>query len=238
MLAYSFFLLLITSGMFYVSHDQSKVVVSLLNILLLVVPLVNIILGAIHYYNSSRFIQILLTQPVKRNTIFWGEYLGLSVSLSVSFVIGVLPPALFYGITAPYLYMIISGVLLTFIFESLALLIAVSSADKAKGLWKTILTWFYFTVIYDGIILVILFLFNQYPLQKALLVLTALNPVDVSRTMLLMKMDISALMGVTGAVFQDVLGSNMGIVFAYMLLLLWNLVPVLRARSIFCRKDF
>lgn len=238
MLAYSFFLLLLTSAMFYVNHDQSKVVISMLNILLIVLPLVNIVLGTIHYYNSSKFIQILLTQPVKRNTIFWGEYLGLSASLSAAFLIGVLPPALFYGLTLPYVLMMLMGVSLTFIFESVALLIAVSNADKAKGLWKAILTWFYFTVVYDGIILVVLFLFNEYPLQKPLLILTALNPVDISRTTLLMKMDISALMGVTGAVFQNTFGNNRGILFAFILMLLWITIPVLRARAIFCRKDF
>ncbi len=238
MLAYSFFLFLITFSMFYISHDQSKVVISLFNILLLVVPLVSIVLGSIHYYNSAKFIQVLLTQPVKRKTIFWGEFLGFSASLSISFLAGTLLPAIIYGFSLQYLYMLLIGIMLTFIFEAIALFIAVSSADKARGLWKAILSWFYFTVVYDGLVLLVLFLFNEYPLQKTILVLTILNPVDISRTALLMKLDISALMGATGAVYLSVFGSIFGSILAMGLLFTWIIVPLLRAYRIFCKKDF
>lgn len=237
-IAYTFFLFLITFAMFYVSHDQSKVVISLFNIILLVVPLVNIVLGAIHYYNSDKFIQVLLTQPVKRSTIFWGEYLGFSISLSLSFLIGTLLPALFYGLSFQYLYMTVIGVMLTFIFEAIALYIAVSNTDKARGLWKAILVWFYFSIVYDGLVLLVLFLFSDYPLQKILLFLTVLNPIDISRTALLIKMNISALLGVTGAVYQYVFGSLLGSAFAIGLLILWVAIPLWRARNIFNKKDF
>ncbi|NNM94695.1 MAG: ABC transporter permease subunit [Bacteroidia bacterium] len=237
-IAYTFFLFLITFAMFYVSHDQSKVVISLFNIILLVVPLVNIVLGAIHYYNSDKFIQVLLTQPVKRSTIFWGEYLGFSISLSLSFLAGTLLPAIFYGLSMQYLYLMLIGVALTFIFEAIALYIAVSNADKARGLWKAILIWFYFSVVYDGLVMLVLFLFSDYPLQKTLLFLTVLNPIDISRTALLIKMDISALLGATGAVYQMVFGSTAGSVLAFGLLLCWIAAPLLRAHHIFRRKDF
>lgn len=237
-IAYTFFLFLITFAMFYVSHDQSKVVISLFNIILLVVPLVNIVLGSIHYYNSDRFIQVLLTQPVKRKTIFWGEYLGFSISLSLSFLAGVLLPAIFYGISGQYLYMALIGVMLTFIFEALALFISVGNADKARGLWKAILAWFYFSVVYDGLIMLALFLFSDYPLEKVTLLLTILNPIDISRTAMLIKMDISAMLGATGAIYQSVFGSIVGSLFAIGLLLLWIAVPLWRALRVFGKKDF
>jgi Cu-processing system permease protein len=50
-------------------------------------------------------------------------------------------------------------------------------------------------------------------------------------------MDISALMGYTGALFREFLGTGWGISFAAGVLLLWAVVPILWAVRIFKRKD-
>jgi hypothetical protein len=57
--------------------------------------------------------------------------------------------------------------------------------------------WFYFALIYDGLILLILFSFSDYPLEKITLLLSALNPIDLGRISIMLKMDVSALMGYT-----------------------------------------
>jgi Cu-processing system permease protein len=66
---------------------------------------------------------------------------------------------------------------------------------------------------------------------------SALNPVDLSRVLMLLKMDISAMMGVTSAVFRDVFGSGIGIAFAFGILLLWVFVPLWLSIRKFNRKD-
>ncbi len=63
--------------------------------------------------------------------------------------------------------------------------------------------WFYFAIIFDGLVLFIIFQFSEYPLEKTSITLTALNPIDLSRILVLLKMDISAMMGYTGAVFKE-----------------------------------
>jgi Cu-processing system permease protein len=65
--------------------------------------------------------------------------------------------------------------------------------------------WFYFSLIYDGLLLFFLFQFSDYPLEKAMIVLSSLNPIDLGRILILLKLDIAALMGYTGAVFDEVL---------------------------------
>src|SRR5438874_411606 len=104
------------------------------------------------------------------------------------------------------LFLLLVSLSLFIIFVSIALLASVKTRDKAKGIGLAILLWFYFSIIFDGLVLFILFQFEDYPMEKPMLILTALNPIDLSRVLILLKMDISALMGYTGAVFKDFFG--------------------------------
>jgi Cu-processing system permease protein len=86
-------------------------------------------------------------------------------------------------------------------------------------------------------VLFIMFSFADYPLEKATLVMAALNPIDLARVIVLLQMDISALMGYTGALFREWLGSSAGIATAVGILLLWATLPMLLAVRIFRKKD-
>jgi Cu-processing system permease protein len=63
------------------------------------------------------------------------------------------------------------------------------------------------------------------------------NPVDLARILVLLKLDVSALMGYSGAIFQDFLGSVKGTVLASLFLILWVLVPMFFAMRVFQKKD-
>jgi Cu-processing system permease protein len=117
------------------------------------------------------------------------------------------------------------------------MLAAVAIRDKAKGTGLSILLWLYFTLLFDGIVLFLLFQFMDYPLEKAMIGFSALNPVDLSRVLMLLRMDISAMMGVTSAVFKDVFGTSIGMSFALGILTLWILVPLWLSVRKFNRKD-
>jgi len=131
----------------------------------------------------------------------------------------------------------VSGCLLTLSFVSLAFLTSVITRDKAKGIGLALMLWFYFSIIFDGLVLLFLFVFADYPLEKAMIVLTALNPIDLARILILLQLDISALMGYTGALYQQFFGSGSGIVFSLLMQLLWIVVPVYFALRIFKKKD-
>ena len=83
----------------------------------------------------------------------------------------------------------------------------------------------------------LLFLFSDYPLEKPMIALSMLNPVDLSRILILLKLDISALMGYTGAVFSDFFGSARGMLFSGLVLFVWAIVPVWLSMKKFQRKD-
>ena len=83
-----------------------------------------------------------------------------------------------------------------------------------------------------------LILFEDYPLDKLSLVGTMLNPIDLSRTLILLKLDISALLGYTGAVFKQFFGTSFGLMVSFTVLVVWVMLPVWRISAKSKRKDF
>jgi len=81
-------------------------------------------------------------------------------------------------------------------------------------------------------------IFADYPLEKPLLALMVLNPLDLARVILLMTFDAAALMGYTGAVFQRFFGSPLGLAVASTALAVWIALPLTGALQLFRRKDF
>ena len=126
---------------------------------------------------------------------------------------------------------------LSVIFVAIAMLAAVSTRDKAKGIGVNILLWLYFALLFDGIILFLLFQFADYPLEKLMVGVSALNPIDLGRILILLKLDVSALMGYTGAIFKDFFGTGSGLAIAFMVLVCWIVIPVLFSVRKFKRKD-
>lgn len=67
--AYAAAFFLIPEGLFWFGGTGPQVVLSLLNVVLLVVPLVALIFGTIHVYASREFVELLLAQPVRRSRL-------------------------------------------------------------------------------------------------------------------------------------------------------------------------
>jgi Cu-processing system permease protein len=236
-LLYTALLLISTIVLFQFDSDPGKIILSLLNVVLMVVPLVSIVFTTIHFYNSYEFIELMLAQPVRRSTIFLSEFVALALSLSLAYAIGVGVPIVLYGAFSSGLTLLFSGLMLTLVFVALAFLASVLTRDKAKAIGLALLFWFYFSLIYDGILLWIIFAFSDYPLEKITLALVALNPIDLARIIMLLKLDISALMGYTGAFYKNFFGSYGGILFSIAVLAIWIALPLGLGTRIFARKD-
>lgn len=236
-LLYTAFLFLSTLAMYQFDADPAKVEMSLMNILLIVVPLVSVIFTTIHFYNSYEFIEMMLSQPVDRKTIFISEYAGIALSLSIAFLTGVGTPILIFGGSVNSATLMMTGTILTLVFTSLAFLSSVLTRDKAKAIGIALGFWLYFSLIYDAFVLWVIFSFSDYPLEKATLAMISLNPVDLARILMIMKLDISALMGYTGAFYKDFLGSSTGTAFSVVTLLAWVTIPLLLSVRIFRKKD-
>ena len=240
---YLLFYLLLGCVLLFLNNDLSKAVITLMNIIIILVPLIGTIFGVMYYYNSKEFTELLLAQPVKRSSIFIGQYLGVALSLSMSLIIGLGIPFALYGLFQSneiwdFLLLLVTGAFLTLIFSALAFNIALYNEDKIKGFSYAILLWLFMAVIYDGLFLMSLILLESYPLDTLSIGTTMFNPIDLSRILILLKLDISALLGYTGAVFQKFFGTGFGLVLSISILSLWVILPVLNIYRKSRKKDF
>lgn len=237
LLVYTLLLFLLSFSVFSLEDNPTKGVLSILNLLLIIVPLISSIFTTIYIYNSSEFIELLVSQPVKRSSIWMSLYIGLASSLSLAFIIGAGIITLIYQPDSTGVFLILSGVLLSLTFCSIAMLTSVYNRDKAKGIGASILTWLYFSLLFDGILVFLLFQFSDYPIEKAMMTLSMLNPIDLARILILLKLDVSALMGYTGALFRSFFGNAFGQTISFLVLAIWFLLPFLISLRKFKHKD-
>jgi len=243
--SYVYFLFYLALGfvLLFLNNDVSKAVITLMNVIIVLVPLIGTIFGVMYFYNSKEFTELLLALPIKRSSIFVGQYLGVAGSLTLSLVMGLGIPFILYGLFKSnaiwdFTLLLVVGAFLTLIFTALSFNIALTNENKIKGFGYAVLMWLFFAVIYDGLFLLSLIMFEDYPLDKYSLVATMLNPVDLSRTLILLKLDISALMGYTGAVFKSFFGTRSGFLLSIFMLILWTLIPLYSLVRKAQRKDF
>lgn len=236
-IGYAGLLLVASLGLFNLGGDTTKALVGLLSLVLMIVPLVSLVFATAHFYNSYEFIELLAAQPLPRATIILAQIMGVTLALIAALIVGIVVPVLLYAFTATGLTLIAVALMLTAVFTALAFLAAVIARDKARGIGAVLLIWFYFGLLHDGLTLYTLFLLDDFPLEGISVTLLALNPVDLARVLVLLQMDVSALMGFTGAMLKDLLGTGTGIVCATLILGAWIIAPVMATVWIFRRTD-
>jgi Cu-processing system permease protein len=240
-LGYALFFAAVTFGLLRFGGGLERTLPSLASVVLLAVPLVSMIVGTISVYEGRDFAELVLSHPVGRRPLFAGLWLGITLPLAGAFLVGVGVPLATAGVPAEALgavaLILAAGVLLTAVFTALAFLVAVTVSDPARGLGAALLVWLGLSVVYDGLVLLAAGAFSAHPLERPMLALMILNPVDLARVLVLMALDASALMGYTGAVFQRFFGSGPGVAAALLSLGAWVAAPFLLAAWRFRRKD-
>ncbi|MDX1645845.1 MAG: ABC transporter permease subunit [Longimicrobiales bacterium] len=239
---YALFFGLATLGLLHFGGGAGRALPSLATLVVLLVPLVSLLITTTSVYQGGDFIELLLSHPVGRAPLFASLYLGTTLPLVAAFLAGLLLPL---GLTGAWdghggaiALLAAAGVLLTGAFTSIGFLVAFRTDDPAKGNGVALLLWLLLAVLYDGAVLYAAYQWAAYPLETPMLALMALNPVDVARVLVIMALDASAMMGYTGAVFQDFFGGAFGTTLALGCLALWIVVPGGFALKTFLDKDF
>ena len=236
-LAYTFILAILSWSSFALEDNSAKGILTILNVILFTVPLVSILFATIYLYNSSEFIELLLSQPIKRRKIWISLFLGLSFSMILAFFVGAGIPLLLNSPDSIGVMMLLNGCLITVIFTALAFLSSIITRDKAKGIGIAIMTWLFFALLFDGLVLFLLFQFQDYPIENAMVGITAFSPIDLARIQILLHLDVSAMMGYTGATFKDFFGTSTGLIVSFLLLSLWVIIPFFISLRKFNKKD-
>ena len=74
---YFLFYLLLGMVLLFLNDELSSAIITLMNVIIILVPLIGTIFGVMYFYSSREFSELLLAQPVKRSSIFLGQYLSL-----------------------------------------------------------------------------------------------------------------------------------------------------------------
>jgi len=243
MVGHTLLLLGVTMLLLRFGGSGERALLSLVNLVLLLVPLVSVVFGTLYVYNAREFIELLLAQPVGRGAVYLAIFGGLAIPQAAALLIGVGGPLVVQAfgepaIVRPLVMLLAVGTCLTLVFTAFALCVAVLVEERSRGFGAALLVWLGCTVIYDGLILLVLTTFRDYPLETPVVVLTFLNPVDLARVVLLLTFDIAILMGYTGTVFAALFGTGLGIAAAFGMLLVCALVPLVAGFRWFGRKDF
>lgn len=239
-LLYFLFFFAMTEGLLYFTAGEAKTIVGLMNVVFLLIPLASIMFGTLHLHNSREFIELILTQPVRRSTVFYALYLGVTLPFVFSFLLGVGIPTLIHALalSPAIVTLLTTGAALTFVFTSIAFYVGIAINDKAAGMGLAFILWLFFTVIYDGALLGITVMFQDYPLEQPMIAMVILNPIDLARIAVMLTVDYAALMGYTGVVFQKFFGSGLGITLSAVSLLLWIIIPFGVGLRTFNGKDW
>ena len=239
---YALFFAAATWALLRFSDTEQKALLSLVNVVLFVVPLASLVFGGIYLYAAREFVELMLAQPVARKQLFGGIYLGLVASLAGAAALGLGVPLILLtrssATLAPALTLVAMSVALSATFAGIASIIAYAIEDRVRGLASALGVWLGVAVAYDALVLLVATQFADYPIERGMLGAMIANPIDLARLLLLFRFDVAALLGYTGAVFQQFLGASLGAGVAATALLAWAVLPAALGRGLFNRKDF
>lgn len=236
-LIFTLVLALLTWSVFALESNNAKGIASILTILLLVVPLMSLIFSSIYVYNSSEFIELMVSQPIKRKSIWTALFVGLTFSLIISLCLSIGIPVIIFARNMTGMIVLVSSFVMTAIFVALAMLSSILMKDKARGIGFALMIWLFLAFIYDGLVLFFMFQFSDYPIEKLMVLLASLNPIDMARIHVLLQIDEAALMGYTGAVFKKFFGTSTGMLMSFTIMVIWALIPFRVSLSKFKKKD-
>ncbi|MCB1303827.1 MAG: ABC transporter permease subunit [Leptospiraceae bacterium] len=211
---------------------------SLLSLMLLLGPLFSLMFGSISFTDSLGFVELLAAQPIRRSDIYIGKWIGLSSGLSLSFCIGMGTGVLLrQGLDSSFFLLLIPGVLLTFCSVAIAFLAANLSRRREIVFGMVLSIWFYLFILHDLLIFGIVTVLGNYPLKVPLMVMVSLNPIDLIRVMVALRLDMSAMMGYSAALFLDFFGGWTGLLVGAILMSLWIGIPVLLGLHLFRKRN-
>ncbi|MBL8002256.1 MAG: ABC transporter permease subunit [Flavobacteriales bacterium] len=236
-LAFAVLMLVLAEGLFRIEGDAMKAMLSLVQVTLALVPLVTLVFTIVYSYDTQEFTQLLAVQPIRRSAILAGRLAAIATAVLMALAFGLGLPLLVHLPGMVSLLLFAANALLVLVFVALGTLLALTQRDKARGVGIGLVTWFLFVLVYDALLMALMFALSDRPIEPWVVPLAALNPIDLARIAVMLRVDLAAMMGYSGAVYQRFFGSAQGILLALGLMVLWAAWPALVAFRVFRRKD-
>jgi Cu-processing system permease protein len=227
-------------------QDFARTAVSLVQLVLLLVPLTSLLIGVLALAPERGAAELLFSQPVPRGTILFGKLLGLFEALAGAQAIGFGAAGLVIfsqageGGVWRFALLVAGSLLLTAVFLGVAALIAAGGVGRrrSRALAVALVVWFVSVVLFDVVALGIASLLRSGTASRVLIIAVIINPVDAVRTGTLLGVEGTAAFGAASLAF---LRFSKGVVGAALLLsaslVAWIVVPAWQAARWLKRAD-
>jgi Cu-processing system permease protein len=214
-------------------QDFSRTAVSLVQLVLLLVPLTALLIGVLSLTPERGVSELLFSQPVSRRTILLGRLLGLFQALAGAQAIGfgAAGVVVFYQAgeegLGGFVLLVLGALILTAVFLAMAALLASgSSGRRSRALALALVVWFAAVVLYDVVALGLASLLPSGSASRLLIVAALANPVDAIRTGTLLGIEGTAAFGAASLAFLRFTGGSLNAGWLLSLsLLAWLVLP-------------
>ena len=226
-------------------QDFSRTAVSLVQIVLLLVPLAALVFGGLALTPERGAAELIYSQPVGRGAILIGRMFGVWLALAAAELIGfgaagivVQSQTSIDGI-GRYVALVGTSVAITGIFLGLAALIAaLSPGRRTRALAAALVVWFVTVMLFDVTALGIASLLGSGAASRLLITATLVNPIDAARTGALLAIDGTAAFGAASlALLRFTGGSGGAAALIAASLMLWLCAPPWLAARALNRSD-
>ncbi|HKW01748.1 MAG TPA: ABC transporter permease subunit [Vicinamibacterales bacterium] len=216
-------------------QDFARTAASLVQVVLLLVPLAALLLGVMALTPDPGAAELLYSQPVARRTILAGKLMGLFVALTAAQAVGFGAAGLVIfartgrdGLST-FLVVIAGATALTAVFLALAaaLVAGDTSTRRSRGLALALVCWLVVVVLFDVAALGVTSLLPSGVASRVLMTAAILNPVDAVRTGALLSAEGTTAFGGASLAFLRFAGGMRGA-------LLWPVASLIAWTVVFC----
>ncbi len=218
-------------------QDFARTAASLVQLVLLLVPLAALVFGALALTPDRGAAELLYAQPVSRAAILAGRMLGVWAALVAAELLGFGAAGLVVGQQAgpggvwQYGALVVTSAGLTGVFLAIAALLASANAGRrTRVLASALVVWFVAAVLFDVAVLALASGLRSGAASRLMVVAALVNPVDAARVGVLVAIDgVSAFGAGSLALFRVTGGPGLTVGLAAASLAAWLVVPLLLA---------
>jgi len=215
-------------------QDFARTAVSLVQLVLLLVPLTALLIGVLSLAPERGAAELLFSQPVARRTILLGKLLGLFQALAAAQAVGFgATGAVIYSHAGPeglggFLLLVLASLITTAVFLGIAALLAAGAVGRrrTRALALALVVWFVAVVLFDLAALGAASVLPSGTASRVLIVATIVNPVGAVRTGTLLATSGTAAFGAASLALLRFTGGAWGAGLALgASVLFWLVVP-------------
>ncbi|MGE5127458.1 MAG: ABC transporter permease [Betaproteobacteria bacterium] len=227
-------------------QDFARTAVSLVQLVLLLVPLTALVIGVLSLAPERGAAELLFSQPVARRTILLGKLWGLFQALAAAQAVGFGAAGLVVysqsggeGVSG-FLLLVAASLVTTAVFLGLAALLSAGAVGRrrTRALALALVVWFVAVVLFDLAALGLASVLPSGTASRVLILAAIVNPVGAVRTGVLLAIEGTAAFGAASlALLRFTRGAWGAALVLGLSLVFWLLVPTALAIRKLGRAD-